>query len=423
MAIILAPKYNMKKSFLLSAMVILVNITVAQVKFEKGYYLTNNNETVNGLIKNLDWKNNPSSFIFKASETSDPVEISLKDAKEFGISDVFKYVRHTFKMDRASAETNKLEANSQPVFKEETQFLLYLIEGKGSLLVYQKDNFKRFFYRLDGSNPDQLVYKRYLAKSGSIGENNMYKQQLINILGCTSERVDKIDYNRIDLINYFIRYNECENSDIKTIKKTKKLQYSISARPGISYSTLTTSRRNGDDRKNFDVAGFYGRYGAEVEIVLPFYANRVALTVEPTFKRFTSKTQISYKGNVSTTVVFEEVINIYHNSFQVPLGARYYLFLPNDSRLFVNSALVIDIPISSRIDFETSQDLAISYGINLGLGMGYKIKNFSLEARYLSPRNLLGGYRLIGAKFNSYSLILGYTFAKTKVDKKIIYNQ
>ncbi len=40
----------------------------AQTKFEKGFYLDNNGQKTEGLIKNIDWLNDPKKIDFKANE-------------------------------------------------------------------------------------------------------------------------------------------------------------------------------------------------------------------------------------------------------------------------------------------------------------------------------------------------------------------
>ena len=38
-------------------------ITSAQINFEKGYYISNSGEKTECFIKNIDWMNNPVSFL------------------------------------------------------------------------------------------------------------------------------------------------------------------------------------------------------------------------------------------------------------------------------------------------------------------------------------------------------------------------
>ena len=50
----------------------------SQISFENGYFIDNNNQKINCLIKNLDWEKNPTEFKYKLSESS---ELNKKNNK------------------------------------------------------------------------------------------------------------------------------------------------------------------------------------------------------------------------------------------------------------------------------------------------------------------------------------------------------
>lgn len=54
----------MKKQLLILT-VLLSLITNAQIIFEKGYYITNDDQKIDCFIKNNDWKYNPSEFDYQ----------------------------------------------------------------------------------------------------------------------------------------------------------------------------------------------------------------------------------------------------------------------------------------------------------------------------------------------------------------------
>ena len=59
---------NYLKKWLFLVFPILATNCCAQISFEKGYYIDNSNQKVDCLIKNVDWKNNPTSFEYKLSD-------------------------------------------------------------------------------------------------------------------------------------------------------------------------------------------------------------------------------------------------------------------------------------------------------------------------------------------------------------------
>ena len=58
----------MKKQLLFLLTIILSFNCYSQISFEKGYYINNSYQKTNCLIKNIDWKNNPTD---RSSEIMD----------------------------------------------------------------------------------------------------------------------------------------------------------------------------------------------------------------------------------------------------------------------------------------------------------------------------------------------------------------
>lgn len=128
----------MKKRILFLLITISTLNSYSQVSFEKGYYIDNTNQKINCLIKNVDWKNNPTEFEYKLAENSEPKKTTIKTIKEFGIDNISKYVRSTVNIDRSSESINNLSNDKNPIFKEEELFLKVLVEGKATLYQYVK---------------------------------------------------------------------------------------------------------------------------------------------------------------------------------------------------------------------------------------------------------------------------------------------
>lgn len=77
--------------------------------------------------------------------------------KEFGINDVSKYKRFVVNMDKTGGADLSFDKEHKNV--QETLFLKVLIEGKGSLFFYEGGYFERFFFTVEDSEIEQLVYK------------------------------------------------------------------------------------------------------------------------------------------------------------------------------------------------------------------------------------------------------------------------
>lgn len=172
----------MKKFFLLLFLIISL-YSNSQIIFEPGYYIDDDNVRVDGLIKNLDWDQNPDSFEFKLTENSVQEELSIDFVKEFGVLDKIKYERHFVNIDRASIIIGELSSVRGNQFTQENLFLKVLVDGESTLYSYKDGNVRRFFYRenkLKGVEP--LIFKKYLDRNNNVAQNNEFKQQLWNNL-------------------------------------------------------------------------------------------------------------------------------------------------------------------------------------------------------------------------------------------------
>lgn len=393
----------MKKQLLFLLISIYSFNSIAQISFEKGYFIDNTDQKTYCLIKNIDWKNNPTEFEYKLSENEEPKISSIESTKEFRILNQSKYERSVVEIDRSSEDISKMGTDKNPIFKKEQLFLKVLLEGKADLFLYEDGNLKRFFYNIDNSEVKQLIFKEYLTPKNSIGKNVEYKKQLWNDLKCqniTVNDVETIDYKKNDFVNFFIKYNKCNNSDfIDFEKKQKKDLFNLTLRPGLNSSSLTiqNSISNSRDADFDNEFGF--RFGIETEFILPFNKNKWAVLIEPTYQYYKSEKKLT-----------SENVNADYTSIEIPIGIRHYMFLNNNSKLFINGSLIIDLSSNSKIDFESSSDLEFKTDNNLAFGLGYKYdKKYSLELRYQTGREILGNYISWSSDYNTLSVIFGYS--------------
>jgi hypothetical protein len=366
------------------------------------------------LIKNIDWKNNPAEFDYKITQDAPIKKGSIQTIKEFGIYGVSKYIRDSVKIDRSGDDIADMSSDKNPAFQEEMLFLKVLIEGKASLFLFTDGNLTRFFYKINGSETEQLVYKRYLVRN-NIAENNYFKQQLFLTLKCqgiTSENMEDIHYNKRDLEKLFSHYNECTGSNyLKYEPIQKKDVFNLSLRPGLNSSTLAIQNYESDSKGiDFENALSF-RFGMEAEFILPFNKNKWGITIEPTYQYCKSEKTME-TGNVSGGVM---VSKVNYKSIELPVGLRHYFYLNNDSKIFANISYVFDFANNSSIEFLRSNgtiinELEIKPRRNLALGIGYKYKNrYSLEIQYYTNRNILGDYLFWNGDYKKLSIVFGYS--------------
>lgn len=393
----------MKKQLLFLLITVLSFNCYSQISFEKGYYIDNSNQKTNCLIKNIDWKNNPTEFEYKLSENSESKKVSIKLIKEFGIDNVSKYIRSNVNIDRSSEKFNQLSNHRKPIFKEEELFLKVVVEGKANLYLFEDGNLIRYFYNTEDTVIEQLVFKSYKTSNYKIGKNNSFKNQLWTNLKCPDFKISKVenlDYQKNDLINFFVEYNECNGEkSIIYEKKQKKDLFNLSVRPGFNSSSLSIQNSVSSSRDTDFDNEFGFRFGIEVEFIMPFNANKWSLIIEPTYQYFKSEKEIR-----NQTVIAD------YKSIEIPVGIRHCFFLSENSKIFINGSYILDLSSNSIIDFSSDVDLEINTGNNLAFGMGYKYNDkYSLELRYQTSREILSDYIAWSSDYNTLSVIFGYS--------------
>lgn len=403
------------KKHLLLFISLLSFATYSQISFESGYYVDNNNQKIPGLIKNMDWANNPVEFVFKSSENQESIKIPLKSAKEFGINDVSKYVRSTVKMDRSGENMNTLSREKNPIFEEEELFLKVLVEGEASLFQYVDGNLRRYFYNKNDSEIEQLIFKRFRISQSEIASNNQFQQQLWTDLKCEDfkiSKIEKLEYKKNPLVKYFIDYNSCNNHDyINYEKNQKRNPFHLTIRPRLNSSSLTI-QNSLDNSKDSDFGNKIGfGLGLEAEYVFPFNKNKWSLLVEPAFQSFKVKNTRNV-NNVSGGIL---IAKVNYSSIEIPVGARHYFFLNDHSKIFINASYVINMGLNKSVDFyrkdgSNLSSLDIKPANNFAFGLGYKFDNrYSAEFRYQTTREIFDNYFYWSSDYKTMSFILGYT--------------
>ena len=106
-------------------------------------------------------------------------------------------------------------------------------------------------------------------------------------------------------------------------------------------------------------------------------------------------------------------LNLKYQSIEIPFGLRYYIFINDDSKFFINAQYCFDLNINSSVErSNSSADLEFAMATNMAFGLGFKQNDkFSIEARYFTPRNSFryAQYNFWDSDYKNFSLILGYT--------------
>ncbi len=399
----------MKNQLLVFLISILTYHCNAQIIFEKGYFVNDSGQRTNCLIKNIDWKNNPIKFQYKLSEEGEVKIATIESIIEFGITDISKYERYTVNMDRSSESIKDMSTVKKPMFNEEQLFLKGLVEGKASLYMYEDKNLRRYFYKTDISDIEQLIFKNYRTADNKVGVNNRYKQQLLNSLKCQNiqiKNIENMEYKKKELVNLFVKYNKCHNPEFTHLEKKRKgNMFNLILRPGLNSSSLLLQRNTSLSSREADFDRELGfRVGIEAEFILPFNKNKWAIFIEPFYQYFNSEAMYNEQS------IQAQIAKVDYQSIEFQFGVRHYFFLNDKSKLFINGSYVIDFSFNSNIELEAGLILDIEKATSTAVGLGYNYNSkYSLELRYGFSRDLLTNYVSWGTDYNSLSVIFGYT--------------
>ena len=205
-------------------------------------------------------------------------------------------------------------------------------------------------------------------------------------MNCENQTIDKViklEYERKDLVKYFINYNNFKkNTYIDYNKNISKGSFNIKIKGGFNVSPYN-DYENADEKVDYSGNKLFLKYGGEFEYITPFNRNKWAAFIELTYQTY------QYSAITTDYRPFGEAFDITYESsysekaFFTFVGVRYYMYLKENSKIFINAGL-----------FRT-----------FGLGYSYNDK-FNVETRYASTG------------LSRYSVIFGYTLFNTKKNKQ-----
>lgn len=192
------------------------SIAIGQINYEPGYFISNDGQKTDCLIRNINWRNTPSEFKYILNENdTDQKTAVINNIKEFAIINDVTFKKFTLEIDRSPSNTRNLTHDKNPNLKTETQFLKVLVEGDFNLYEYNDEDLVRFFVSTGNHEKvEQLIYKEYFADNNKIGKNNQFRQQLFLLLkseDLSTKSFEKLKYDRDDISKLFIQYNKIKD--------------------------------------------------------------------------------------------------------------------------------------------------------------------------------------------------------------------
>jgi hypothetical protein len=441
----------MNKLLLTSLFTFLSLVAFAQMKFEPGYFIDNEGNRTDCLIRNYDKISNKTQFEYKLSDDSSVMLATIEKVQEFEIlNTVHKYQRFIVNIDQSANATKELTYSREPEFKQEQLFLRVLVEGNASLYEYNgHKGLQRYFYKKDTAAVEQLIFKEYLITETRVGENNSYKQQLLHVLNCPSftfVQVNNTNYREKDLVKIFEDYNTCIGSPFTNYtKRREKGELAFTVKGGISFlnvdvTHLRVYRNNSADpgtrlpHKRYKSFGpdVSPQIGLEIEYIFPVNNKRWSVFLEPTLQYFKQSEKIEgyiYSPSVDPSERNEEEVNLNLEFTQIvlPVGFKHYIPFNDRSKLYLNAGFVTTLLLnpSESVIIEGvagktgKSEESINMNLGFKLGVGYKFKDkLNIEVYHqpgsqvdVTPKEPVSDFHpeIVQASFrNQLTVMVGY---------------
>src|SRR5687767_4370592 len=148
----------MRKLFLSLSILFACIISFAQKNYQPATIVMINGETHTSEIHYKNWKENPSTILFRSNELAEPKSYGVNDLQSFSVADD-KYKRAVIQIFERKDNINHLAYGDSVELRTDTVFLLTIVSGPKSLYQYT-NNVENFFIPKDDGY-EFLMFKKY----------------------------------------------------------------------------------------------------------------------------------------------------------------------------------------------------------------------------------------------------------------------
>ncbi|MGB5821734.1 MAG: hypothetical protein WBG90_19785 [Saonia sp.] len=400
--------------------------TIAQVAFEPGYFIDNENNTIACLIQNEKWIESPKTVVYKLDENSQVLELNPDNCREFGIGEETIFKRIDAKIPITKSRTSDKNYSSEPILVEKRQFASLLLKGKISLYRVTNAGEDVFLTENSDAEIEVLLYKEYLDDDLTIRKNNLFKRQLLKNYACQNgPDIQSLKYTTKSMLDYFGNLNHCLGDSTFKVYRNKVKQKLVSS---VSIKVWGGAQQNGYEARNLNTGevfkfddGVSIKGGVELEAFLgSLTKTKVSIFSGLQYSNVSNELSIPFDG------LSESTLNLDVNVIELALGFRYYIGLGKKSDIFLDAAVVANFysnpSLTETLVFdeiinrppETNEFAPITRGSDIvpSLGIGYSFnKRFYLRATLLLDQNLIDndGRNVDRDDLSQISLSLGYT--------------
>jgi hypothetical protein len=352
----------------------------AQLDFREGYIITNEEDSIPGLLNYSFNKSFSQSCLFKQSRTGKKVEYTPDQVSAYGFIGDKKFVSRII----------KLKTKKQKVFMEQ------LVSGNMNLLRHAQQFYVErndSLVKLPGPvNKSVVVDGRQMIRTEKLYVGLLNYQLFDCGLSANNTR-----YTEVDLTNIIQNFNRCKGGAGLVFKqKLPWTRINVSVFSGVDVSSLYM-----DDASSMGFKRSVSPIvGVGIDISTPKLFDRLFLSIDPFF---TQKKYIGYTESVSGTGTArtDHLINL--AQIKVPLGLRYN-FKSGAQTPYFKTGLV------QKVNLHTDWSILKEYELN-------GVVTTSHESIAFLKSDQLGFWMSIGFSRMLYGRL--QVFAEVRYDKNI----
>jgi hypothetical protein len=383
---------NMKTKIIFIFLILGIIKTSAQSDFRSGYIVTNNNDTLYGLIDYKGSSANKHECLFKENKKAKQQKYTPDEIAAYRFTDSKYYVSRLINTGE----------------KEEPVFLEYLINGIVNIYSYRDLNGEHYFIEKDKG---KIVNLKEESKEVIVGLTSYLKETkeyrgvlkyLLKDSPTISSEIDQTNLNHKSLIKLASDYHTQMCSDRSCIiyeRKPTKIKFEFGPLIGYNVESLAASNKTFNQYYYFKNSKFttacFPAFGFFAKANIPFINERLFVQYEGTFSNYSS-------GSVAPVNVYDNIYEeftikrqAYHQTFmfryefstgkirpvlQLGLFENTYR---NDS--YCTESLHFNDGSTSVNDVKSLYPSTITdYGLSLGAGFSTKIlnRNAYVDVRY-----------------------------------------
>lgn len=391
----------------------------AQSNYVSGTIVTNDGNTLKGLINYQDWLVTPEAITFKSGESIR--EFKASEIKSFNVSGD-RFISRNVKLEITEQRFQRMDINDKPLFVDKTIFLNVLVEG--IIGLYEFYDYRPHYFVEKGGDFIELTNRKYLAEDNNdVITRKKYLGQLNYLLSeCSTVKVKAdLSYKRKELSKLIDEYNLCvspnekEDSEDSYVKKLDEKRNHLYATGGLFISNFSIDSPN-TLLRNFDGGSFTSpSFGASYEVTLSKNLKRLTLYNELIYSRYSE----SFNNERQTTVYIRyDPLKIEYSTIGLFSSFRYKFTRENTKVIpFFNVGVGYNFVVSEdvsvrRINSFNSTETVFPLELNsryfsLPMGIGVLYDKFSLELRYVLSNQVLNVFSSEN-KVSSIGALLSY---------------